>query len=65
MKSSLQAKRCAFQSGFALHTATKELKKNILKTKQDYETKLENKMAANNVGFAWSSTKTIAVPQKT
>ena len=39
--------------------ATKELKIEICKAKQKYKTDLENKMAANNLGSAWSSMKTI------
>ena len=42
-----------------LHVATKELKIEILKAKQKCKIELENKMAANNLGSAWSSMKTI------
>ncbi len=62
VKSSIQAKKLAFKHGAApeLHTATKELKIEILRAKQNYKLKLENKMATNNLGSAWSSMKAIA-----
>ena len=61
VKSNVQKKRLAFKSGSVseLHVATKELKIEICKAKQKYKTDLENKMAANNLGSAWSSMKTI------
>ena len=43
-----------------MHTATKELKAEILKAKQYYKDTMENKMASNSLGSAWSSMKTIA-----
>ena len=55
VKSYVQKKRLAFFLSGAvseLHVATKELKIEILKAKQ--KTELENKMAANNLGSAWS-----------
>ena len=36
------------------------MKTDILKAKQNYKSELENKMAANDLGSAWSSTQTIA-----
>ena len=62
VKASIQAKKYAFKHGTAsdLHTATKDLKIEILRAKKDYKTILENKMAANNLGSAWSSMKSIA-----
>lgn len=43
-----------------MQTANKELKIEILKAKQRYKCELENKVAANNMGSAWCSMKTIA-----
>lgn len=62
VKSSIRKKTLAFQQGEAsgVHTATKELKAEILKAKQNYKDTLENKMASNSLGSAWSSMKTIA-----
>lgn len=62
VKSSIQAKKLAFKLGTAseLYTTTKYMKIQILKAKQDYKITLENKMAANNLGSAWSSMKAIA-----
>ncbi len=53
---------CAFKRGAApdLLLATKELKTEVLRAKQKYRTELESKMAANNLGSAWSSMKVIA-----
>lgn len=40
--------------------ASKELKREIIKSKQDYRRKMENKMAANQLGLVWKSIKIIA-----
>ena len=48
-----------------MHTANRELKVEILKAKQIYKAKLENKMASNSLGSAWSSMKTITGLQNT
>lgn len=62
VKSCLQRKKLAFKQGAAsdMYLATKELKIEILKAKQDNKVKLEDKMAANNSGSAWASMKSIA-----
>ena len=36
------------------------MKIEIIRAEKDYKTILENKMAANNLGSAWSSMKSIA-----
>ncbi len=61
VKSCLQRKKLAFNQGTAsdLHSATKELKTEILKARQNYKSKLESKMAANNLGQAWATMKTL------
>lgn len=41
------------------HLATRELKAEILKAKNNFKTRLESKMAANKLGLAWSSMKSI------
>lgn len=67
VKSLILEKKLAFQRGEVsdLHTANRELKVEILKAKQSYKTKLENKMASNSLGSAWSSMKTITSLQDT
>ncbi len=62
VKACIQTKKLAFKHGTAseLYTAKKDLKIEILRAKQDYKSILENKMAANNLGSAWSSMKAIA-----
>ena len=62
VKSAIQAKKLAFKHGTVsgLQIATKELKIEILRAKHNYKLKLENKMASNNLGSAWSSMKAIA-----
>ncbi len=61
VKSSIQENKLVFKQGVPsdLHIATKELKIEIQKAKQTYKSELENKMAANNLGSAWASLKTI------
>lgn len=61
VKSCLQRKKIAFKHGTTmdLHVATKDLKVEILKAKQSYKEKLENKMASKNPGSAWANMKTI------
>lgn len=56
VKSSVKLKKGAVSE---LHIATKELKLETLKTKQNLKTELENKMAPNNLGSTRSSMKTI------
>lgn len=46
-------------------SATKELKIEILKAKQNYKSELENKLAANNLGSSWVSMKTMTGLQNT
>ncbi|KAL2086367.1 hypothetical protein ACEWY4_017426 [Coilia grayii] len=62
IKNCIRKKRQAHKHGNAtdFHAATKELKTEIFKAKQRYKSKLEQKMAENNLGSAWSSMKTIA-----
>ncbi len=43
-----------------LHSATKELKIEISQAKQNYKLESERKLAANELGSAWASMKTIA-----
>lgn len=60
IKNSLLKQRQAHKHGTVtdLHVATKELKTEISKAKQKYKSKLEERMAENNLG--WSCMKTIA-----
>ena len=60
VKACIQAKKRAFKHGTEseLYTATKDLKIEILRAKN--KTILDNNMAANNLGPAWSSMKSIA-----
>lgn len=57
----LQTKKLAFKRRAVsdLHSATKELKMEILKAKQSYKSKLQEKMAKNNLDSTWANMKTI------
>lgn len=60
VNSSIRKKRLVFKQGVSseLHGATRRLKIEIFKAKQNYKPELENKTDANNPGSAWSSMKT-------
>lgn len=67
VKACIQRKAMAFKNGSAsdLHSATKELKMEIIKSKHKYKLDLESKMAANNLGSAWASMKILTGLQST
>lgn len=60
VKSSLQKKMLSYNQGGTLDkVAKKEVKVEILKAKQRYKCKIENKLAEKNIASAWSGFKTI------
>lgn len=61
VKSSLQKKMLSYNQGGTLErkVAIKEVKVEILKAKQRYKCKIENKLAEKNIASAWSGLKTI------
>ncbi len=63
VKSKIENKRWVFKQGDFIdlnkQAATKELKVEILQAKNNYKARLESQMAANKLGSAWSSMKSI------